>query len=141
MENYEENNQNINNNQNSNDNSTAIVSMVLGIISVVLCSIPLIGLILGIISLVCATKGLKKSKTVNKGKGFSIAGISCGTVGIVLNIVYTILWIFVGFIVKDTYESIETLNENRNNTLNKYKSTYNDIYNFNTNTILDDYDI
>lgn len=138
MENYEEVNQNSNNNQNSNDNTTAIVSMVLGIISVILCWVPIIGLALGIVSLVFATKGLKKSRIINKGKGFSIAGISCGSVGIALNVFYTIMWIFMGFIMKYTYDTIE--NEVDNN-LYKYNSSYNSIYNHNYNSVLDDYDI
>ncbi len=138
MENYEEVNQNSNNNQNSNDNTTAIVSMVLGIISVILCWVPIIGLALGIVSLVFATKGLKKSRIINKGKGFSIAGISCGSVGIALNVFYTIMWIFMGFIMKYTYDTIE--NEIDNN-LYKYNSSYNSTYNHNYNSILDDYDI
>lgn len=138
MENYEEVNQNSNNNQNPNDNTTAIVSMVLGIISVILCWVPIIGLALGIVSLVFATKGLKKSRIINKGKGFSIAGISCGSVGIALNVFYTIMWIFMGFIMKYTYDTIE--NEIDNN-LYKYNSSYNSIYNHNYNSVLDDYDI
>lgn len=138
MENYEEVNQNSNNNQNSNDNTTAIVSMVLGIISVILCWVPIIGLALGIVSLVFATKGLKKSRIINKGRGFSIAGISCGSVGIALNVFYTIMWIFMGFIMKYTYDTIE--NEIDNN-LYKYNSSYNSIYNHNYNSVLDDYDI
>lgn len=132
MENYEENNQNL------NDNTTAIVSMVLGIISVILCWVPIIGLVLGIVSLIFATKGLKKSRIINKGKGFSIAGISCGSVGIALNVFYTIMWIFMGFIMKYTYDTID--NEIDNNSY-KYNSSYNSTYNYNYNTILDDYDI
>lgn len=132
MENYEENN------QNSKDNTTAVVSMVLGIISVILCWVPIIGLVLGVVSLIFATKGLKKSRIINKGKGFSIAGISCGSVGIALNVFYTIMWIFMGFIMKYTYDTID--NEIDNNSY-KYNSSYNSTYNYNYNTILDDYDI
>lgn len=139
MENYEENSQNLDNNQNSNDNTTAIVSMVLGIISVFLCWAPIIGLALGIVSLVFATKGLKKSKIINKGKGFSIAGISCGAVGIVLNVFYTIIWIFVVFVMNYTYDIID--NEFDNYDFNNYNSSYNRIYDYNYNSVLDDYNI
>ena len=61
-----------NSNNNSNDNNTAMVSMILGIISVVLCWVPLIGLALGIVSLTLAVKGFKVSKQANKGRGFSM---------------------------------------------------------------------
>ncbi|MBO5349816.1 MAG: hypothetical protein J6A89_08385 [Clostridia bacterium] len=141
MENYEEINQNSNTNQNSNDNTSATVSMVLGIISVVLCWVPIIGLILAIIALVLAVKGLKKSKIINKGKGFSITGISCGSVGIALNIIYTIVWIAMGFVMKYTYDVIE--NEVDSN-LYRYNSSYNRNYDSDYNDIsdiLDDFEI
>ena len=145
MEDYQENNQNIsdnqnmNNNQKSNDNTSAITSMILGIISVILCWVPIIGLVLAIISLVFAVKGLKKSKITNKGRGFSIAGISCGVAGIVLNVVYTIVWIFMGFIMKYTYDIID--NEIDDYNLYDYNSSYNRTYNYEYNSILDDYNI
>lgn len=139
MENYDQINQNLNNSNNTEDNGNAIVAMVLGIISVVLCWVPIIGLALGIVSLVLAVKGLKKSRIINKGKGFSITGISCGSVGIALNLFYTLMWIFMGFIMKYTYDTID--NEINSNTYKYNNSVYNRSYNYNTNSILDDYDI
>ena len=42
----------------------AIVGMILGILSVVLCWVPVIGLVLGIIALILSIKGLKNSKII-----------------------------------------------------------------------------
>jgi len=107
------------NNNNSNDNNMAMVSMILGIISVVLCWVPIIGLALGIVSLTLAVKGFKVSKQVNKGRGFSIAGISCGSVGIVLNIFYTIIWIIYGIFLKYAIDEMNNETTRQNVTINR----------------------
>lgn len=134
MENYNEKN-----NSNPSENS-ALVGMILGIISVALCWIPIIGLVLAIIALVLAVKGIKASKIINKGRGFSITGICCGSVGIVLNVIYTLIWVFAVFLSIYTYD---TINDNVEE-LDDYENTYNSIYknyNYEYNSILDDYDI
>ena len=87
--------------RNSNGNNTeAIVSMILGILSVVLCWLPIVGLILAIIAIVLGVRGLKKANEVEKGKGFAIAGLSCGIVGLVLNIIYSFVWLIWGMLFK-----------------------------------------
>lgn len=45
-------------NENITD-TNAIVGMILGILSVILCWVPVIGLVLGIIALILSIKGLK----------------------------------------------------------------------------------
>ncbi len=135
-----DNNEAYNNQNNSGENSGAIVSMILGILSVVLCWVPIIGLALGIVGLILSVNGMKKAAVVNKGKGFSIAGLSCGSVGIVLNIVYTFVWIFMGVILKYTYDEIDkgynNYKYNYNTSLNRYydRNDYN-------SSILDFYDL
>lgn len=121
------------------DNTPSIVSMVLGILSIILCWLPIIGLILGIIAVVLATKGMKIANEVNKGKGFAIAGISCGATGIVLNVIYSLMWLFMGFIFKMTYDELN--NYDYNTTYNRsYNSSYNRTYDYNdVNSILNSY--
>lgn len=131
------------NNQNENNN-IALISMILGILSVVLCWIPIVGLVLGIIALVLSIKGLNQAKYTNKGKGFSIAGLSCGIVGIFLNLIYSFVWLLAFIAVKVTVNELNDLDYNpsyeyRYN--NRYNSSYNRTYNYNNiNNILDDYD-
>lgn len=134
MDNYGVNNQN-----NSNSNSIALVAMILGIVSIILCWVPIIGLVLSIVGLILGVKGLNNSKMINKGKGFSIAGISCGSVGIVLSIIYTIVWIFTAWIIKTTVNEIESIYDDDSY---NYKSKYNYTYEYDSddiNSILDDY--
>ncbi len=134
MEEYKEN-------KNITD-TNAIVGMILGILSVVLCWVPVIGLVLGIIALILSIKGLKNSKIINKGKGFSIAGISCGSVGIVINVIYNIMYIFLFIFARTAVDEIKKYDADVNNYYNETKSyTYRNYDNENSSTILDDYDI
>ena len=126
-----------NNNQN---NTMAITGMILGILSIVFCWIPILGLVLAIIGLILGVKGLNNAKQMEgKGKGMGIAGVSCGSVGIVLSIIYTIFWIFTVLIVKETINAYDTYT-NRNSLYNyNYNSIYNYNYNYDINSILDKY--
>lgn len=134
MEEYKEN-------ENITDTS-AIVGMILGILSVILCWVPVIGLALGITALFLSVKGLKNSRIINKGKGFSVTGISCGSVGLVVNIIYSIMYIIIFILAKDVGDEIKKINTDVNNYYNETKSyTYRDYNNENNSTILDDYDI
>ena len=63
MEEYKEN-------ENITD-TNAIVGMILGILSVILCWVPVIGLVLGIIALILSIKGLKNSKIIAPTKNSS----------------------------------------------------------------------
>lgn len=131
MEN-ELNNDPINNggNEVTKSNSMAIVGMVLGIISIVLCWVPIVGLILAIIGIVLGVKGLKSSRELNgKGKGMGIAGISCGSVGTVLSVIYLIVWIFTALILKEAYDVVD-------DELDSYKKVYNS-YNYSYNRSVD----
>lgn len=68
----------------TNDNSAAVVSVVLGILSIVLAS--LVGLILGITGLIFAIKQEKymKNKWTRVGKILNIAGIVVSVIVIVV---------------------------------------------------------
>lgn len=73
-------------NNNIHKNGLAVASMVVGIIALLMCTIPIIGLILGIIALVLGIMGLKKTDD----RGMAIAGISTGGLSIFINILTTI---------------------------------------------------
>ena len=63
-------------------NSSAVISLVLGILSLV---IPWLGLILGIIGIVFYVKAKKALKvTQEKGSGIALAGLICSIIGILL---------------------------------------------------------
>ena len=138
MEEYKEN-------ENITD-TNAIVGMILGILSVILCWVPVIGLVLGIIALILSIKGLKNSKIINKGKGLSVTGISCGSVGIVVNIIYSIMNIYElgshdSSILDSIKDEIKKYDNDINNYYNETKSYYRNYNNENNDVILDDYDI
>lgn len=133
MEEYKEN-------KNITD-TNAIVGMILGILSVILCWVPVIGLVLGIIALILSIKGLKNSKIINKGKGLSVTGISCGSVGIVVNIIYSIMYIILFLFARTAVDEIKKYDNDINNYYNETKSYYRNYNNENNDVILDDYDI
>lgn len=71
---------------------TQIASLVLGIISILLCccyGAP--SLILGIIGLVCGIKGNKENKN-----GVGTAGIVCSIIGLIMGVASLIYYIIVG---------------------------------------------
>ncbi|SHG17967.1 DUF4190 domain-containing protein [Ornithinibacillus halophilus] len=69
-------------------NSNAIVSLTLGILSILT---PFIGGILGIIGIVFSRKAIKEIATTNEGgKGLASSGMICSIVGVVLEI-FTII--------------------------------------------------
>ena len=87
----------------------AVGSLVCGILSIVLCWVPIAGLVLGIIAIVLASKGKKavlaSPGTYNEG-GMRIAGFVCGIIGTVFSGLYTIYWVaFVAFVAEhgDTF--------------------------------------
>ncbi|MEI3613857.1 DUF4190 domain-containing protein [Pseudogracilibacillus sp. SO30301A] len=72
-------------------NSSAIIALVLGILSLV---IPWLGLILGIIGIVFYVKA-KKALNVSqeKGSGIALAGLICSIIGILLQLFVIIAFV------------------------------------------------
>lgn len=62
-------------------------ALVCGILAIVFCFIPVVGIVLGIVAIVLAGKYFKAGGTLGQGK----AGRICGIVGIVLSILF---WVF-----------------------------------------------
>jgi len=74
----------------------AVSSLVCGIISVVVCWVPIAGLVLGIIAILHHSKA-KKNIQANpqsfEGGGMAVGGLVCGIVGTVTSALYTIFYV------------------------------------------------
>ncbi|NRD79864.1 DUF4190 domain-containing protein [Bacillus sp. BRMEA1] len=63
-------------------NGNPVVSLTLGILSII---IPMIGLILGVIGVIFSRKATKEiAKSYGNGRGFAVSGLICSIVGIVI---------------------------------------------------------
>ncbi len=74
------------NNGGSETNALAIVSLVLGIISIIAGCCGWLGIVFGIIGIVCAVFANKQSQT-----GLAKGGLICSIIGIVLGVIMTII--------------------------------------------------
>ena len=131
-------------NANNASNGTAVAAMIVGIIGLICFWAPIAPVVLGILGLVFGIKGLNKSNTMpqNTGKGMSIAGIVCGSIAMIIGIIYTIIWIIAFAVAADVADEYD----NSMRTYNKYKSYDFDLYSTvqtidqdDVKTILDDY--
>jgi thiol:disulfide interchange protein len=74
----------------------AVGALVCGILGLVLCWVPVVGLILAIVATVLGGKG---RKTLPEGKkGMALAGFIIGIIGLIIGIIYLIWWIVVAVI-------------------------------------------
>ena len=84
------------------DNNKAITSMVLGIVSVVLSWVPVVGSVCGILGIVFYTKSNKLIKANPHrygGHGMALAGLITGIAGLAFSLIYLVYWIFILFII------------------------------------------
>ena len=73
---------------------SAVAGMVCGIVSIVLCYVPILGLVLGIVGTAISAQTINAVKRGEAGgKGMAITGLVCGIVGLVWSTVYTFVWI------------------------------------------------
>ncbi|MEI3607340.1 DUF4190 domain-containing protein [Pseudogracilibacillus sp. SE30717A] len=87
--------------QTQTTNTNAIIALVLGILSLV---IPWVGFILGIIAIVYYVKAKKAIKVTNeKGNGMALAGLICGIIGILAQILIILSFIFFIFLAAAGY--------------------------------------
>ena len=92
-------NQNMNNQPRPGENAPGAVSgMVCGIISVVICWLPVATHILGVIGIVMYVKAKKaiEADSQLRGKGMAVAGLVCGICGIVFGLFYLVYYIPLG---------------------------------------------
>ncbi|WP_313894543.1 DUF4190 domain-containing protein [Psychrobacillus sp.] len=70
------------------NNSNSVISLTLGILSIL---IPYIGLILGVIGIVVLRKATKEIvKTDEGGRGLATSGLICSIVGIIIQLVLVV---------------------------------------------------
>jgi len=72
------------------NNTLAIVSLVMGILSILLCCCFGVGIIFGIIGIVCAIMAKNKGQS----KGLVIAGLVCSIVGCVFSVASIAYWVY-----------------------------------------------
>jgi hypothetical protein len=72
-------------------NGVGTAGGVVGIVAAVLLWFPYVGLILGVIGVALGAVGLNRSNRLyGAGKGMSIAGIVCGGVALIINILFIV---------------------------------------------------
>ncbi|GIN73984.1 hypothetical protein J14TS2_44590 [Bacillus sp. J14TS2] len=82
-------------------NNKSVVSLTLGILSIVL---PAIGLVLGIIGMIFSAIAVKEIERTNEnGKGLAIAGFVCNIVGCIIQL----FWIVLGILSFYSYSNME----------------------------------
>lgn len=72
--------------QSSQGDGLAIAGLVLGIISIVLCWIPLFDLVIGIVGLILSLLGRRSLSR----RGLAIAGLVCSIIGLILSLIITV---------------------------------------------------
>ncbi|MBK5441932.1 MULTISPECIES: DUF4190 domain-containing protein [unclassified Peribacillus] len=81
-------------------NSKAIVSLIMGILSLL---IPFIGIILGILGLIFASKSKKEmAQSGESGIGLVTAGKICSIIGIILNVIMILIFLVLFFFTVNT---------------------------------------
>ncbi|KMJ57229.1 hypothetical protein AB685_17660 [Bacillus sp. LL01] len=73
-------------------NSNAILSLILGIISILCCAISFLSMVFAVPGFVLAVMGLNEiQKTDQSGRGYAKAGLICSLVGILLPLIIILI--------------------------------------------------
>jgi hypothetical protein len=76
----------------SASNGLAVAALVLGIVSLVLFFIPGFGFLLGVVAIVLGALGIARAnKMAGKQRGVAIAGLVCGAIGVIVNVLFIAL--------------------------------------------------
>lgn len=102
--NYPGNNYPYNNQPTKQNNGLSIASLVLGIVGIVACCIPLIGIPVNVTGLILGIVGMKKG-----GKGMAIAGIILCSIFLVLTIANSALGVYINMNYRDAYDFLDSL--------------------------------
>lgn len=102
--NYPNNNYPYNNQPPKQNNGLSIASLVLGIVGIVACCIPLIGIPVNVTGLILGIVGMKKG-----GKGMAIAGIILCSIFLVLTIANSALGVYINMNYRDVYDFLDSL--------------------------------
>lgn len=76
--------------QQPSQSGDGVASMVLGIVSIVLCCVPVVPTICAIIAIILSRRVTKAGKS----SGCNTAGLVCGIIGLCFSVLYLIYWIF-----------------------------------------------
>ncbi len=78
-----------------NDSPLSVFSFIIGLLSVLLCWVPVLPLISGVIGVFLASQDSKRAEMCNQDVlGTSVAGKTCSIVGIIINIIiYSVILI------------------------------------------------
>ncbi|MFJ5717818.1 DUF4190 domain-containing protein [Neobacillus sp. NPDC093127] len=82
---------------NARTNTKSVISLILGILSIV---IPTFGIVLGIIGLVISRIGIREIENLNEnGRGLATSGFICSIIGIAINLFWILLaiWLFYSY--------------------------------------------
>ena len=71
-----------------------IAGMVLGILSLMCCGCAGIALFMSVVSVILSCVGIVKSRRCGYVNGFAIAGLACGGVGVLANIISLVFTVF-----------------------------------------------
>lgn len=82
-------------------------ALVCGILAIVFCWLPLVGIVLGIVAIVLAGKYFKAGGTLSQGK----AGRICGIVGLVLSVVMAVISVIMMFTMLAVLDDYDTSNQ------------------------------
>jgi heme/copper-type cytochrome/quinol oxidase subunit 2 len=75
-------------------NGFGVAALVLGILAIVLCWTGIGGIVLGILALIFGILGVRRAnRREATNKGVAISGIVTGAIGLVVGIIFTILWV------------------------------------------------
>ena len=102
--NYPGNNYQYNNQPTKQNNGLSIASLVLGIVGIVACCIPIIGIPVNVTGLILGIVGMKKG-----GKGMAIAGIILCSIFLVLTIANSALGVYINMNYRDAYDFLDSL--------------------------------
>ena len=102
--NYSGNNYPYNNQPTKQNNGLSIASLVLGIVGIVACCIPIIGIPVNVTGLILGIVGMKKG-----GKGMAIAGIILCSIFLVLTIANSALGVYINMNYRDAYDFLDSL--------------------------------
>ncbi|PID38165.1 MAG: hypothetical protein CSB49_07030 [Proteobacteria bacterium] len=80
----------------------AITSLVLGIVSIVLCCLPMVGPVCGTLAIVMYAKfngDYRQSGQQLGGRGMAIGGLVTGIIGVAFGLFWTLYWILWGSLI------------------------------------------
>ncbi len=91
-------------------NVGALVSLVLGIVSVIVSWVPFVGLIsvvMGIIGAVFGHRGFAQSRTTANGRGMAIAGLILNYLSIVIALAVTAFLVFIAVGIAQNCQTVQ----------------------------------